>query len=480
MKFTSLMKSSALKRVGAISLTLALGAGMVGCGGNGAGGAVAATVNGQDIMEQTITDYVAQFRADNGYESDEAWGEWMVANNYTPETVREEVIEYYVKQDLYEQAATEYNVAIEQADIDEAMAQTKAMFESDEAFQQALEASGLTEETYIETSLRPRLMESKLAEAVAAAENNGEGDDALLAQAQASSEQFNGAKRTSHILLTAQGDEDDEALKARAQDLIDQINAGTISFEDAVAQNSQDSGSAANGGDVGWNVLNNFVTEYAEAVNTLGKGDITASPVKSEFGYHIITCTDVFEVPEGGITSLDQLPTEFVDVLRNMQSTAATQNFTTWFQEYRDKAEVTINPMPEGLPYAIDIAPYQEKAQAEQATPEGDQATDPTAQDGQQAPAEGDQQAAEGDAAGTEGDQAPAEGDAASAEGDQPAAEGDQQPAEGDQPATEGDAAGAEGDQPAADGDQQPAEGDQAPAEVYAAGAEGDQQPTQQ
>lgn len=379
MKFTSFVKSSALKRVGAVSLTLALGAGLVGCGGNGAGGAVAATVNGQNIMEQTVTDYVAQFRADSGLESDEAWGEWMVANNYTPETVREEVIEYYVKQDLYDQAAAEYNVAVEQADIDEAMEQTKAMFESEEAFKEALEASGMTEETYIETNLRPRLMESKLAEAVANAENGG-GDEALLAQAQSASDQFNGAKRTSHILLTAEGDETDEALQARAQALIDQINAGTISFEDAASQNSQDSGSAAKGGDVGWNVLNNFVTEYTDAVAGLNKGDMTASPVKSEFGYHIIKCTDVFEVPEGGITSLDQLPTEFVDALRNMQSAAAGQNFTTWYQEYRENAEVTVNPMPEGLPYAIDLAPYQQAADDA-----ANQAETPTVEEGTEA-----------------------------------------------------------------------------------------------
>ena len=59
MKFAS-FKSSALKSVGQFSLCIALGAGLVGCGGNGArqrrGGA---TVNGQDIMEQTVTDYIA-------------------------------------------------------------------------------------------------------------------------------------------------------------------------------------------------------------------------------------------------------------------------------------------------------------------------------------------------------------------------------------------------------------------------------------
>lgn len=450
MKFTSFVKSSALKRVGAVSLTLALGAGLVGCGGNGAGGAVAATVNGQNIMEQTVTDYVAQFRADSGLESDEAWGEWMVANNYTPETVREEVIEYYVKQDLYDQAAAEYNVAVEQADIDEAMEQTKAMFESDEAFQQALEASGMTEETYIETNLRPRLMESKLAEAVANAENGG-GDEALLAQAQSASDQFNGAKRTSHILLTAEGDETDEALQARAQALIDQINAGEISFEDAVSQNSQDSGSAAKGGDVGWNVLNNFVTEYTDAVAGLNKGDMTASPVKSEFGYHIIKCTDVFTVPEGGITSTDQLPAEFLDTLSYMQEANTSQNFATWFEEYRNNAQIEINPMPEGLPYAIDLTPYEEQAAADQATPEGD-AADPTAQD------QADGQAPAADGEGAEGVDAAAADDQAAAEGDQGDATADGAAEGADAPAADGQADAA-GEQDAAAGDQA---GDQA------------------
>ena len=288
MKFAS-FKSSALKSVGAVSLCVALGAGLVDCGGNGAGGgAVAATVNGQDIMEQTVTDYIANFRTSSSLESDEAWGEWMVANGYTPESVREEVIDYYVNQDLYDQAAKEYNVTVEQADIDSAMEETKAMFESDEAFQEALEASSMTEESYIEDVIRPNLLQTKLAEAVAAQDTEGEGEDATLAQAQAMSEQFNGAKRSSHILLTAEEGEDDAALAARAQELLDQINAGEISFEDAASQYSTDTGSAANGGDVGWDALSTFVTEYQDALAGLEKDQIVAAPVKSEYGYHII------------------------------------------------------------------------------------------------------------------------------------------------------------------------------------------------
>lgn len=419
LKFTSFMKGAAVKRVGALSLALALGAGLVGCGGDGASsGAVAATVNGQDIMEQTVTDYVADFRQSASLESDEAWGQWLVANSYTPESVREEVIDYYVNQDLYEQAAAEYNVTVEQ---------TKAMFESEEAFQQALEASNMTEESYIETVIQPNLLQTKLAEAVAAADSSDENGDASLQAAQEMADQWNGSKRSSHILFSA----DDEA---KAQEVLDQINAGELDFAEAAKQYSTDTGSAENGGDVGWDALNSFVTEYQEALNGL-ETDQVSTLVKSDYGYHIIKCTDTFTVPEGGITSIDQLPAEFQDYITYMEQNNASSNFTTWFAEYRENAEITINPMPEGLPYDIDLAPYEEQAaQDEAAATDANVDTDATTTEGDAA--------AEGDAATTEGEAA--EGDAATAEGDQAAAEGDA--AEGDQAAAEGDQA-AEGEQ---------------------------------
>ena len=444
MKFTSFMKGAAVKRVGALSLALALGAGLVGCGGDGAGGgAVAATVNGQDIMEQTVTDYVADFRQSASLESDEAWGQWLVANSYTPESVREEVIDYYVNQDLYEQAAAEYNVTVEQADIDEALEQTKSMFESEEAFQQALEASNMTEESYVETVIQPNLLQTKLAEAVAAADSSDENGDASLQAAQEMADQWNGSKRSSHILFSA----DDED---KAKEVLDQINAGEIDFADAAKEYSTDTGSAENGGDVGWDALNSFVTEYQEALNGL-ETDQVSTLVKSDFGYHIIKCTETFTVPEGGITSIDQLPAEFQDYITYMEQNNASSNFTTWFAEYRENAEITINPMPEGLPYDIDLAPYEEQAaQDEAAATDANVDTDATTTEGD---------AAEGDAATTEGDAA--QGDAATAEGDQAAAEGDQAAAEGDAAQGEqGDQAAAEGD--AAEGDQAAAEGDQA------------------
>lgn len=364
------MKAISLKRrvatrIGAATLAMMLTAGLVGCGGQTTLEAgVAASVNGQQIMEQTITDYIADFRAASGLESDEAWGQWMADNGYTPETVRQQVIDHYIDEDLYAQAAEEYGVTVSQEDVDAALEETKAMFESEEAFQEALTSAGTTEEEYVEESLRPGVLQNKLAEAVAAQDSGDGADDeaALLEAAQSMSAQFDGAKRTSHILLAAEEGEDDATLAARAQELLDQINASEITFEDAAKQYSADSASAASGGDAGWDALAATSAEYRDAVKDLAKGETVAAPVKTDDGYEIITVTDVYNLPEEGVTSLDDLPAEFVAALRTIKQSTGAQQFAAWFQEYRANANIVESPMPEGLPYAIDMAPYEKAA----------------------------------------------------------------------------------------------------------------------
>ncbi len=312
----------------------------------------------------------------------------------------EEVINYYVDQDLYEQAAKEYNVAVEQADIDAQLEQTKAMFESEEAFQEALTASNMTEESYIEKVITPTLLQQKLSEAVAASSTEEGGDDAVLAQAQQAAEQWNGAKR---VLFQSDDTVSDEELAAQAQDVLNKINAGELSFEEAAQQYSADS-SAQNGGDVGWDKLSTFVTEFQDGVNGLSK-DQVSELVKTDYGYHIIKVTDEFTLPEGGLTSLDQLPDDFRSYLEYMQQSNDSQSFATWFAEYRENAEVVINPMPEGLPYAIDLAPYQQAADDA-----ANQAETPTVEEGTEA---GTDQAPTDESAGQE----PSADDQASTEG---------------------------------------------------------------
>lgn len=97
----------------------------------------------------------------------------------------------------------------------------------------------------------------------------------------------NGGKeyRARHILV----EKEDEA-KA----LIADLKKGG-KFEDLAKKASKDPGSGANGGDLDWANAASYVPEFSNAMVKLEKGQMTDTPVKSQFGFHIIRVDDVRE-----------------------------------------------------------------------------------------------------------------------------------------------------------------------------------------
>lgn len=73
----------------------------------------------------------------------------------------------------------------------------------------------------------------------------------------------------------------------QAKDLIAKIKGGA-GFEDLAKQYSKDPGSAKNGGDLPWSPADAYVPEFAKAAEALKQGQITDTPVHTQFGWHII------------------------------------------------------------------------------------------------------------------------------------------------------------------------------------------------
>jgi peptidyl-prolyl cis-trans isomerase C len=84
-----------------------------------------------------------------------------------------------------------------------------------------------------------------------------------------------------HILV---GTEDE------AKAIIAKLKGGA-KFED-LAKQSKDPGSAQNGGDLDWASPASFVPEFSKAMTSLQKGAITETPVKTQFGWHVIKLED--------------------------------------------------------------------------------------------------------------------------------------------------------------------------------------------
>lgn len=81
------------------------------------------------------------------------------------------------------------------------------------------------------------------------------------------------------------------ATEAEAKALITQINAGA-DFAKLAAEKSRDEGSKGQGGELSWSPMHSYVRPFAEAMVQLKKGAMTAAPVQSQFGWHIIRLDD--------------------------------------------------------------------------------------------------------------------------------------------------------------------------------------------
>lgn len=349
------MKSSRLLRVFCVgALAAVCSFGLAACGGSDSdsamadvsdtSGGVAATVNGVEIGENAVTDYIAAFRTNSGLEDDAAWAQWLVDNDYTIKQIRADVVDYYVSQELIRQAAAENDVTVEAEEVDAQVETMRGYYQSEEEWQEALKSLGTTEDQY-RSMLELSMLQSGLQEKVAKATEPTK--EEMLQYAQMYSSAYDGAKKSSHILFNA----DDEAT---AKEVLEKINSGELDFAEAAKEYSQDAGSAQDGGNVGWDKLNTFVEEYQTALDGLEVGQVSQL-VTSDYGIHIIKCTAVFNAPEE-ITSPDQLPDEFTDSIKStLEASSKETAYAKWYEEYKEGAEIEVNKMPEDLPYKVSL-----------------------------------------------------------------------------------------------------------------------------
>ena len=381
------MKASTIaKAVCAVSLSALCVVSITACSGNSTSGSkgvggVAATVNGAEIQEEEVTASVESIRSQMSLTDEDAWGEWMVKYDYTPEKVREEVIDSLVTKQLIIQGAEEKGVTVSDDEVQSYVDQMKQNYASDDKWNEALQAVGMTEDEY-KSNIKTSLLQQGLMKSF---EGDDPSDEDVLSYAQTYVSSFDGAKRSSHILFDADDTE-------TAQSVLDQINAGTLDFAEAAKTYSKDS-SGQNGGDVGWDKLNSFVSEYTAGLADLSKGQVSGL-VTSSYGIHIIKCTDEFIAP-AELTSLDQLPSEFVDQFRSsLKSSNQSKAYQQWLSDAKENADIEIKDMPSGLSYDLDMSKYQ--------SDDSSDSSDSSSTDGSSSSADNEVSAA--DASSTSGD----------------------------------------------------------------------------
>ena len=95
--------------------------------------------------------------------------------------------------------------------------------------------------------------------------------------------------RASHILLNFVPGADSAKILQRAKDLVKQAKSGA-DFAKLARENSQDYGSAMQGGELGWNKKGAWVKPFEDAVFKARTGEVVG-PVRTQYGWHIIKVT---------------------------------------------------------------------------------------------------------------------------------------------------------------------------------------------
>ena len=117
--------------------------------------------------------------------------------------------------------------------------------------------------------------------------------------------------------------------EADAQAIIASLKKGG-KFEDIAKKQSKDPGSGSKGGDLDWAIPSSYVPEFTEALLKLKKGQTTDTPVKSQFGYHVIRVDDIRSA---------QLPA-FEEVKPQIAQQMQQQKLAAFQEELRKKAKV--------------------------------------------------------------------------------------------------------------------------------------------
>ncbi|WP_407276471.1 peptidylprolyl isomerase [Halothiobacillus sp. DCM-1] len=161
--------------------------------------------------------------------------------------------------------------------------------------------------------------------------------------------------KAAHILVKTEDE---------AKDLIKQLDAGA-SFSKLAEEKSIDPGSAKQGGELGWFSPDQMVPEFAGAVEKMKTGEISQTPVKSQFGWHIIKLEDTRIAPP---PTFEQLKPQLETQYRRAAIEKLVQNL-------RAKAKIELTappaaPAAPATPAATDTAkPAETPAESPAQTP---------------------------------------------------------------------------------------------------------------
>lgn len=205
------------------------------------------------------------------------------------------VVNYLIESKLLVQDAENFGIEVTDEEVQAEIDKVKANFESEEAFQTAMEQEGLTLETYSQFIKENLIIAKTLEKVTADIEVTDEEAKAFYDANIAQFTQPAGAE-LAHILVETEEE---------AKDIKKQYDEGK-DFAELAAEYGTD-GTKETGGSLGGFIAYDSPTydaDFLAGAKELGEGEVS-DPVKTQFGWHLIKATNV--QPEAVVKPFDEV-----------------------------------------------------------------------------------------------------------------------------------------------------------------------------
>lgn len=175
-------------------------------------------------------------------------------------------------------------------------------------------------------------------------------------------------RKASHILIAVKPDApeaDKKAAEAKAQAIAGQVRKSPKTFAEVAKKESQDPGSAAQGGDLGFFPQHAMVKPFADAAFAAKKGEIVG-PVLSEYGYHVIHVADVKPSKQKSLAeATPEIEAQLKKAAAQLKYAEAAEQFSNIVYEQSS----SLGPAAETLKLTIQQSPWITKGMPMGPTP---------------------------------------------------------------------------------------------------------------
>jgi peptidyl-prolyl cis-trans isomerase C len=250
--------------------------------------------------------------------------------------LQEQVINQMIAEELIYQEAVEKGIEADEGLVEDQFQQMRSQFETDEAWQEAMNNLGTNEVELRRQLERNAIIQEMVARATSSVESISEAEIQTFYEENPQFFEQGEQVAARHILISTQGVTDEDVLeekRAQAEEIKEELEAGA-DFA-SIAQERSEGPSASRGGDLGTFGRGQMVPAFEETAFDLEVGEISPI-VETQFGYHII---EVTERIEGGATPLAEVRPNIQQYLVQEKQQEA---ITSYIDNLREEAEVEI------------------------------------------------------------------------------------------------------------------------------------------